>query len=128
MDTATIEDRSVEDLKEIITRIGGWPVVEGGAWKEDNFKWWDLSMRAAEEGFRTDRMISIGKNIYNAHSPKAQTTFMMKTIIHPPRTEEETKGRPHIFSAKTNKNIKVTQQIQRTQKDELLRLISSILD
>ena len=83
MDTATIEDRSVEDLKEIITRIGGWPVVEGGAWKEDNFKWWDLSMRAAEEGFGTDRMISIGKNIYNAHSPKAQTTFMMKTIFHP---------------------------------------------
>ena len=61
MDTATIEDRSVEDLKEIITRMGGWPVVEGSTWKEDNFKWWDLSMRAAEEGFGTDRMISIGK-------------------------------------------------------------------
>ena len=61
MDTATIEDRSVEDLKEIITRMGGWPVVQGSAWKEDNFKWWDLSMRAAEEGFGTDRMISIGK-------------------------------------------------------------------
>ena len=105
MDTATIEDRSVEDLKKIITRMGGWPVVEGSAWKEDNFKWWDLSMRAAEEGFGTDRMISIGKNFYNAHSPKAQTTFMMKTIFHPPRTEEETKGRPlgpHIFSAKSN--------------------------
>ena len=40
--------------------MGGWPVVEGSAWKADDFKWWNLSMRAAEEGLGTDRIISIG--------------------------------------------------------------------
>ena len=72
MDTETIEERSVKDLKEIITRMGGWPVVEGSAWRDDNFKWWDLSMRAAEEGLGTDRMISIGKRKF--------TIFAMRLI------------------------------------------------
>ena len=80
MDTATIEDRSVEDLKEILTRMGGWPVVEGSAWKEDNFKWWDLSVRAAEEGFGTDRMISIGKSFDKARCP-----IIIISIFYPPR-------------------------------------------
>ena len=104
MDTATIEDRSVEDLKEIITRMGGWPVVEGSAWKEDNFKWWDLSMRAAEEGFGTDRMISIGKNFFMIPIPQKFNFYNEDIISSPePRIEEETKGRPlgpHTFSAK----------------------------
>ena len=29
MDTDLIEEKSVSDLKEIISRLGGWPVVEG---------------------------------------------------------------------------------------------------
>ena len=60
MDTDGIEERSLDDLKEIITRLGGWPVVEGDSWSGDNFNWWDLSMRAAAEGLGTDRIISIG--------------------------------------------------------------------
>lgn len=61
MDTDTIENDSVDDLKEILERLGGWPVVEGASWRDKDFKWWDLSMRAAKEGFSTDRIISIGK-------------------------------------------------------------------
>ena len=60
MDTDGIEENSVSDLKEIISRLGGWPVVEGDSWSEDNFHWWDLSMKAAAEGLGTDRIISIG--------------------------------------------------------------------
>ena len=81
MDTATIEERSVEDLKEIITRMGGWPVVEGSAWKEDNFKWWDLSMRAAEEGFGTDRMISIGKMFLKPDAKKFKDNIINMSMF-----------------------------------------------
>ena len=63
MDTDGIEDRSLDDLKEIVSRLGGWPVVEGDKWSGDSFHWWDLSMRAAAEGLGTDRIISIGIKI-----------------------------------------------------------------
>ena len=52
MDTESIEERSVKDLKEIISRLGGWPVLEGEAWKEEeDFSWHKLSIKAAQEGF-----------------------------------------------------------------------------
>ena len=60
MDTDTIENDSVDDLKEILERLGGWPVVDGASWNDKDFKWWELSMKAAKEGFSTDRIISIG--------------------------------------------------------------------
>ena len=61
MDTDTIEERSVSDLQEIIRRLGGWPVLEGDDWKgQEDFRWHELSIKAAKEGFDTDRILSIG--------------------------------------------------------------------
>lgn len=61
MDTEGIEEKSVTDLKEIISRLGGWPVLEGDKWSGEDFKWWEMSMKAAAEGLGTDRIISIGR-------------------------------------------------------------------
>ena len=62
MDTETIEERSIMDLQEILKRLGGWPVVEGDDWQgEEGFLWHELSIRAAQEGFDTSRIISIGQ-------------------------------------------------------------------
>ena len=61
MDKDYIEKNSVTHLKEIISRLGGWPVVEGDNWSGDNFTWWQLSMKAAVEGFDTNQIIGIGK-------------------------------------------------------------------
>ena len=63
MDTETIEENSISDLKEILERMGGWPVVEGDKWSGEGFKWWQLSLKAAKEGFSTDRILSIGKQV-----------------------------------------------------------------
>ena len=61
MDTDTIEERSVSDLQEILKRLGGWPVLEGDDWKgQEDFRWYELSIKAAKEGFDTDRILSIG--------------------------------------------------------------------
>ena len=69
MDTETIEERSLTDLQDLLTRLGGWPVVDGEGWegeegKEEEgevFPWYELSMRAAKEGFGTDKILSVGR-------------------------------------------------------------------
>ena len=66
MDTETIEERSLTDLQEILSRLGGWPVVEGDGWEGEEgegevFPWYELSMRAAKEGFGTDKILSVGR-------------------------------------------------------------------
>ena len=73
MDTETIEERSLADLQEILTRLGGWPGVEGEDWEgEEGFLWHELSIRAAQEGFDTSRIISIGQALVNIDSKALQ--------------------------------------------------------
>ena len=60
MDTESIERFSVIDLREIVDRLGGWPVLQAEKWSAENFKWHDLSVKASDEGLSSDRMISIG--------------------------------------------------------------------
>eukprot|EP00092_Neocalanus_flemingeri_P016471 GFUD01017824.1.p1 GENE.GFUD01017824.1~~GFUD01017824.1.p1 ORF type:complete len:761 (-),score=194.29 GFUD01017824.1:231-2513(-) len=60
MDTDSIEKNSVNDLKDIVGKLGGWPVLEGEKWTGKDFKWHELSIKASDEGLSSDRMISIG--------------------------------------------------------------------
>ena len=70
MGTETTEERSLPDLQEILSRLGGWPVVEGDGWERDEGErdegegegvpWYELSIRAAKEGFDTDKILSVG--------------------------------------------------------------------
>ena len=60
MDTEGIEEKSVEHLKALLDDLGGWPVLVGDTWQGENFKWHELSMKASDKGFSSDRMISIG--------------------------------------------------------------------
>ena len=63
MDTETIEERSLTDLQEILSRLGGWPVLEGDQWQsEEDFRWDELSSRAAKMGFDTDMIFTIGRS------------------------------------------------------------------
>ena len=40
MDTERIEDSSVADLKEMLARLGGWPVLEGDSWDDEVSSHW----------------------------------------------------------------------------------------
>ena len=64
MDTESIEVSSVGDLKNILSNLGGWPVVEGDGWSGDDFKWWDLSIKSAKEGFSSKTILGIGKKMF----------------------------------------------------------------
>jgi len=59
MDTDNIEKNSVNDLRELVGKLGGWPVLEGDKWTGENFKWHELSVKAGNEGFSTNQMIKI---------------------------------------------------------------------
>ncbi len=44
MDTDTIEEIGLDPLVEKLRAMGGWPVVEGDDWKEDEFDWLVLNL------------------------------------------------------------------------------------
>ena len=63
MDTESIEEKGVEELKALLDDIGGWPVLLGEKWQAKagaSTNWHELSMKASDKGFSSDRMISIG--------------------------------------------------------------------
>ncbi len=42
MDTERIEQLGVEPLKDILKKLGGWPVLEGDQWQgEDGYVWYE---------------------------------------------------------------------------------------
>ena len=59
MDTKSIEEKSVGQLKALLDDIGGWPVLLGEKWQGENFQWHQLSVKASDKGFSSDRMITI---------------------------------------------------------------------
>ena len=63
MNVERTEEKSLEFLKEMISNIGGWPVVEGDRWSGDNFTWWKISIVAANMGFDFNSIITISKII-----------------------------------------------------------------
>ena len=73
MNTSSIEEHSLTEVKELVAEVGGWPVVEGEDWEgEEGFLWHELSIRAAQEGFDTSRIISIGQSLVNIDSKALQ--------------------------------------------------------
>ena len=63
MNVESIEEKSLEFLKDMISNLGGWPVVEGDRWSGDDFNWWKISIVAANMGFDFDSIITISKII-----------------------------------------------------------------
>merc|ERR1711936_81333 len=60
MDTESIEEKSVGQLKALLNDIGGWPVLLGEKWQGENFQWHELSVKSSDKGFSYSAMIAIG--------------------------------------------------------------------
>ncbi|XP_015111053.1 neprilysin-2 [Diachasma alloeum] len=51
MNTTAIEAQSVQQLREHLKELGGWPVLEGNDWKEEEFNWTHSIYKLRELGY-----------------------------------------------------------------------------
>lgn len=57
MDTDKIEKIGLQPLKDMLKELGGWPVLEGDSWDEENFSWIETVYKFREHGYSTDYLI-----------------------------------------------------------------------
>ncbi|XP_069975809.1 neprilysin-2-like isoform X2 [Penaeus vannamei] len=68
MDTDRINERGLNPLKEILTQMGGWPVVEGSSWDSSAFDWHTNVYINRKLGYSLDYIFdfSVTTNIKNS--------------------------------------------------------------
>ncbi|XP_043683237.1 neprilysin-2-like isoform X2 [Vespula pensylvanica] len=68
MNKTAIEEKGLEPLLDILQILGGWPVLEGDAWKEENFNWKDSVYKFRTRGYSVDYFLdfSIGVDLKNS--------------------------------------------------------------
>ncbi len=62
MDEAYIEKSSKKDALDILEQLGGWPVILGDKWTDNNFTWYRLTEKASILGFSSSRILTEGMN------------------------------------------------------------------
>jgi hypothetical protein len=60
MDEAYIEQSSKRDALDILEQLGGWPVILGDKWTDNNFTWYRLTEKASILGFSSSRILTEG--------------------------------------------------------------------
>ena len=65
MDEEHIESSSLSEAKDILTQLGGWPVLLGDTWAgQQNFTWHHLVEKANGLGLSSDKIINAGENTF----------------------------------------------------------------
>jgi len=68
MDEDKIEEIGLQPLKDMLHKMGGWPVLEGDSWDESMFSWIDTVYTFRQHGYSTNYLIDIfiGTDIKNS--------------------------------------------------------------
>ncbi|XP_017759283.1 PREDICTED: membrane metallo-endopeptidase-like 1 isoform X2 [Eufriesea mexicana] len=68
MNKTVIEQQGLEPLLNILRKLGGWPILEGEQWNEDDFNWKESVYKFREMGYSVDYFIdfSIGVDLKNS--------------------------------------------------------------
>ena len=61
--TARIETDGLTPLKKILKKLGGWPVLEGDTWIDENFDWINTSSQFHNAGYSSNYVISFNINM-----------------------------------------------------------------
>ena len=88
MNTDILEEKGLKPLQDLLSKLGGWPVVEGNKWNDEDFKWYKLAYKSREEGSLTtfhsvnvepDYKVyfSIKTNIFVFSSPEFQKEIIV---------------------------------------------------
>lgn len=57
MDREKIEERGLEPLKQILRKMGGWPLLEGSSWPDEGFKWYEMIYKFRDQGYSVDYLV-----------------------------------------------------------------------
>lgn len=55
---AAIEAKGLDPLRNILKQLGGWPVVDGDSWEEENFDWMESIYKFRNVGYPFNSFIS----------------------------------------------------------------------
>lgn len=69
MNTALIEEQSLEPLKKLISKFGGWPVVEGAKWNQ-SLNWTELTHSFITSGVRSGFLVDLDVMVNVLHPAK----------------------------------------------------------
>ena len=54
MNTELLEQKGLKPIQDLIKKLGGWPVVEGNNWSDEDFRWYELMYKFREEGLTSN--------------------------------------------------------------------------
>lgn len=57
MNTDLIEELGLNPLKSILKNLGGWPVLQGDSWANQDFKWYEMTYKFRKQGYSVDYMV-----------------------------------------------------------------------
>ena len=57
MNQEKIEERGLATLKNILKKLGGWPLLEGDNWNQEGFRWFNLVYNFREVGLSVDYLV-----------------------------------------------------------------------
>jgi hypothetical protein len=77
MDEAYIEQSSKRDALDILEQLGGWPVIRGDKWTDNNFTWYRLTEKASILGFSSSRILTEGMTFTFACNNLLQNRFIL---------------------------------------------------
>lgn len=65
---ALIEERGLDPLYKVTEKLGGWPVVKGDSWDEDNWTWVEAVKKFRKLGYSMDYILdfSVGIDLKNS--------------------------------------------------------------
>ncbi|KAJ8668512.1 hypothetical protein QAD02_010175 [Eretmocerus hayati] len=68
MNKSLIEEQGLDPLHRILKDLGGWPLLEGDTWNEDEFNWKESVYKFRKMGYSVDYFIdfSIGVDLKNS--------------------------------------------------------------
>lgn len=56
--SAQLDKTSKNNFKDILKKLGGWPVLDGNYWDESNFDWKKLDNKLRSMGYSMNHFIS----------------------------------------------------------------------
>lgn len=70
MDEELIEKRGIKPLLDVHKKLGGWPVIVGDSWDEENWNWVKAVQDFRRIGYSIDYILDLSVEVDSKNSSK----------------------------------------------------------